>query len=292
MSSPACTRCYALTSGSVNVPCCGVAFHTMCANDYTQDHNGNGNTNSIYPSLNPEPYLLQEPYMADTESQNSVNDSNQPTRQSKSRPGPPFEGAKVVCHIMAGQNLQQLAPEIMASIWGTFSQVDNKWVCHRNNYFTVTCSFSLAIDGPFYLGSHQHLEQVTRFAISISAVDNDQESEVLSLVQFTPKRNKRSAKTPKPRVVLPTLPTSFERIQFEKATGGNQRKYFRVVVGLFGDIGRPEAPENWVMIATKKSFPMIVRGRPPCHYKKAQNLGGRYEEYQVSAVRDLQCSEG
>src|SRR5277367_3666225 len=104
MSSPlaACAWCYALTSGSVNVPCCVAAFHTTCANDYTQDHNGNGNTNSIYPSLSPEPYPLQEPYMADTESQNSVNDSGQPTHRGKSRQeGPPFEEVKVVCHIMA-----------------------------------------------------------------------------------------------------------------------------------------------------------------------------------------------
>jgi meiosis-specific transcription factor NDT80 len=231
--------------------------------------------------------------MADTESEKSAKQS---TRQSKiDQEGPPFE-ATVTYHIMTGQNHhQQLTPEIIASIRGTFFQVDDKWTCYHRNYLTVTCSFCLDVDGPYYLGSCQ---QVTRFAISISAkaVVNNQESEAVNLVQHTPKRVKRSETTPKLQVVLPTLSASlptpgsltvnnhtcggpqdvsiggfeqlsctFKRIQFKNATTKYQlaEEYFHVVVKLLGDIGRPEAAENWVTIATKQSFPMVVRGRSP-----------------------------
>ena len=68
-------------------------------------------------------------------------------------------------------------------------------------------------------------------------------------------------------------PTShtFERIQFQKATANNgkrraQQQYFLVVVELSANIGRPGS-EEWVIIATKDSDPMVVRGRSPGHYK-------------------------
>ncbi|KAJ9606962.1 hypothetical protein H2200_008973 [Cladophialophora chaetospira] len=70
-----------------------------------------------------------------------------------------------------------------------------------------------------------------------------------------------------------STPTSytFERIQFQKATANNgkrraQQQYFLVVVELAANIGRP-GHEDWVVIATKESDPMVVRGRSPGHYK-------------------------
>ncbi|KIW32863.1 uncharacterized protein PV07_04377 [Cladophialophora immunda] len=70
-----------------------------------------------------------------------------------------------------------------------------------------------------------------------------------------------------------SIPTShtFERIQFQKATANNgkrraQQQYFLVVVELSANIGR-QSDENWVVIATKESDPMVVRGRSPGHYK-------------------------
>lgn len=71
-----------------------------------------------------------------------------------------------------------------------------------------------------------------------------------------------------------TIPTThtFERIQFQKATANNgkrraQQQYFLVVVELSANIARAPGEENWVLIATKESDPMVVRGRSPGHYK-------------------------
>lgn len=65
---------------------------------------------------------------------------------------------------------------------------------------------------------------------------------------------------------------TFERIQFQKATANNgkrraQQQYFHVVVNLEVNVGRPGGPEDWVIVATKQSHPMVVRGRSPGHYK-------------------------
>ncbi|KAL2396933.1 hypothetical protein ABEF93_004956 [Exophiala dermatitidis] len=70
---------------------------------------------------------------------------------------------------------------------------------------------------------------------------------------------------------IPPLHT-FERIQFQKATANNgkrraQQQYFLVVVELSANIARSPGEENWVVIATKESDPMVVRGRSPGHYK-------------------------
>jgi meiosis-specific transcription factor NDT80 len=69
-------------------------------------------------------------------------------------------------------------------------------------------------------------------------------------------------------------PTSytFDRIQFQKATANNgkrraQQQYFHVVVRLEVNIGRPGMQDDWVIVASRQSSPMVVRGRSPGHYK-------------------------
>ncbi|KEF59828.1 uncharacterized protein A1O9_04676 [Exophiala aquamarina CBS 119918] len=71
-----------------------------------------------------------------------------------------------------------------------------------------------------------------------------------------------------------SVPTNhtFERIQFQKATANNgkrraQQQYFLVVVELSASVARARGDESWVVIATKESDPMVVRGRSPGHYK-------------------------
>lgn len=68
---------------------------------------------------------------------------------------------------------------------------------------------------------------------------------------------------------------TFERIQFQKATANNgkrraQQQYFHVVVKLEANVGRPGGPDDWVVVATKQSQPMVVRGRSPGHYKDSR----------------------
>ncbi|KAK5105015.1 hypothetical protein LTS08_001288 [Lithohypha guttulata] len=68
---------------------------------------------------------------------------------------------------------------------------------------------------------------------------------------------------------------TFERIQFQKATANNgkrraQQQFFHVVVRLEANLGRPGGPDEWVIVATQQSHPMVVRGRSPGHYKDSR----------------------
>lgn len=72
----------------------------------------------------------------------------------------------------------------------------------------------------------------------------------------------------------PSVPSSytFERIQFQKATANNgkrraQQQYFHVIVELYAGVSGRGHHDQWVLIATKESDPMVVRGRSPGHYK-------------------------
>ncbi|KIW66567.1 hypothetical protein, variant 1 [Phialophora macrospora] len=87
----------------------------------------------------------------------------------------------------------------------------------------------------------------------------------------------------------PPTTYTFERIQFQKATANNgkrraQQQYFLVVVELAANIGR-QGHEDWVVIATKESDPMVVRGRSPGHYKD----NGRRDS---QASMDPDCGTG
>ena len=80
---------------------------------------------------------------------------------------------------------------------------------------------------------------------------------------------------------------TFERIQFQKATANNgkrraQQQYFHVVVELSACVPNSSSGEQWVIIATKESEPMVVRGRSPGHYKDNNNR----RESQSSMDRD------
>ena len=64
---------------------------------------------------------------------------------------------------------------------------------------------------------------------------------------------------------------TFERIQFQKATANNgkrraKQQFFHVVVELQVNIGSSHRDE-WVVVATRESEPMVVRGRSPGHYR-------------------------
>ena len=87
----------------------------------------------------------------------------------------------------------------------------------------------------------------------------------------------------------PSNQITFERIQFQKATANNgkrraQQQYFLVVVELSANIGR-QGNEDWVVIATQDSEPMVVRGRSPGHYKD----NGRRDS---QASMDPDCGAG
>lgn len=70
----------------------------------------------------------------------------------------------------------------------------------------------------------------------------------------------------------PATQVTFDRIQFQKATANNgkrraQQQYFHVVVRLEVNVGRPGMQDDWIIVASRESSPMVVRGRSPGHYK-------------------------
>lgn len=155
--------------------------------------------------------------------------------------------------------------------------------------------------------SGQQGPQVHSFAMSIAAVVDGRGGKTVDLVQHTPKRDKgpqdkpaRITLAPRPPVPhgmygdslsgsgrstlydsqgftqnpnQPAMEANFERIQFKNATANNGKRraaqqYYHLLVELFADIGsHAPASERWVMIASRMSAPMVVRGRSPGHYQ-------------------------
>jgi meiosis-specific transcription factor NDT80 len=129
-----------------------------------------------------------------------------PLRTQLAADAPTFQDTENLLRILTANN-QRVKPSIHAKIHKGFFQVDEKWTCYRRNYFSVTCSFTLApwtSNTTYYLEtSDLHTEPIRSFAISISAVVNAQDSEVRELVQHTPKRDKQSEKKPDKVILLP-----------------------------------------------------------------------------------------
>ncbi|KAB8254641.1 hypothetical protein BDV32DRAFT_11656 [Aspergillus pseudonomiae] len=137
---------------------------------------------------------------------------------------PPFGETNVIHQIICGN--QTIKTEIQAKIHKGFFQVDEKWTCYRRNYFSVSCSFSLHpwTHTPLYLKYDQGTERVTQFAMSISAIVNQQFSEVRELVQHTPKRDKQSERKPGKVVLQPSQPPPLV-LSHSSGSGGSQHTF-------------------------------------------------------------------
>ncbi|CAK97373.1 p53-like transcription factor [Aspergillus niger ATCC 13496] len=121
---------------------------------------------------------------------------------------PPFGETMVIQPVISGA--QTINPEIQAKIHKGFFQVDDKWTCYRRNYFSVSCSFTLQpwANAPLYVKLSEHgPDRIIKFAMSISAVVNQQVGEVRELVQHTPKRDKQSERKPGKVILQPSQPT-------------------------------------------------------------------------------------
>ncbi|RDH20616.1 p53-like transcription factor [Aspergillus niger ATCC 13496] len=120
---------------------------------------------------------------------------------------PPFYDTILLLPVVCGTSF--LKPEILAKIHKGFFQVDDKWTCYRRNYFSISCSFTLQpwSSAPLYVKvSDQWTERITRFAMSISAIVNQQVAEIRDLVQYSPKRDKQSGRKPGRVVLQPCQP--------------------------------------------------------------------------------------
>ncbi|KAI0203762.1 hypothetical protein F4808DRAFT_386584 [Astrocystis sublimbata] len=85
---------------------------------------------------------------------------------------------------------------------------EGEWTCYRRNYFSCVCSYSLSPHFPnatmqFVPQGSTTSYQVYGFAMSISAVVSDTDSQAIDLVQHTPKRDKGPTARPEKVKLLP-----------------------------------------------------------------------------------------
>lgn len=103
----------------------------------------------------------------------------------------------------------------------------------------------------------------------------------------------------------------FERIAFKDATANNGKRraaqqYFHLAVELFAMAGAdPPSETQWVKIATRRSAPLVVRGRSPGHYSDHQRSTQnstyqssgrdpqslRYSDNSSASTRSLNCDQ-
>jgi meiosis-specific transcription factor NDT80 len=101
--------------------------------------------------------------------------------------------------------------DIHGAIDKGFFLSDGEWTCYRRNYFSCVCSYSLTPH--YHNATMQYLPagsatsyQVFGFAMSISAVVSDSDSQSIDLVQHTPKRDKGPTAKPDKVRLLPKTP--------------------------------------------------------------------------------------
>ncbi|KAI1130553.1 hypothetical protein F5Y10DRAFT_115410 [Nemania abortiva] len=111
---------------------------------------------------------------------------------------------------------------------------DGEWTCYRRNYFSCTCSYNLT---PHFPNATTHFiptgsatpYQVFGFAMSISAVVSDSDSQSIDLVQHTPKRDKGPTAKPDKVKLLPKpqqAPHSMGLYPDHHAMGGGSRAIY------------------------------------------------------------------
>ena len=179
---------------------------------------------------------------------------------------------------------------------GFFLSGNQAWTTYRRNYFALTaCWASIGQDldryvpnGAFVKRNHD-LIPIVSLAFRLRAEASGNHGKAIELIEIEPKR--RRSKEPAKSVTLRLLSQSqtgvfdstttvanqtvvWERIQFQSATANNGKRraiqqYYHLIVEL---LAKPNSSddsnsENWICIAQRKSYPLVVRGRSPSHYQ-------------------------
>ncbi len=164
---------------------------------------------------------------------------------------------------------------------GFFQAEANVWTTYRRDDFSVTCLLRLgrAPSLPYYIKGHASgpSTKVSRFHLVLSARSDS--GDPVNLQIRTPEKGKAALpSTENPltfsTAIDPSSPSTqwkaeFGRMQFRKATVNNAnsralQQYFHLVITLLAE-PCPDA-ESHVAVASRTSFPLIVRGRSPAHY--------------------------
>ncbi|KAL8903104.1 MAG: hypothetical protein Q9207_004153 [Kuettlingeria erythrocarpa] len=164
---------------------------------------------------------------------------------------------------------------------GFFQAEAGVWTTYRRNDFSVTCLLRLggAPSLPYYIKSHAYgpSTKVSRFHLVLSARSDS--GDPINLQSFTPGKGKAASPSTEDPLTFstaidPSSPSTqwkaeFGRMQFRKATVNNAKsralqQYFHLILTLLAE-PCPGA-ESHVAVASRTSFPIIVRGRSPAHY--------------------------
>ncbi|KAI4189346.1 MAG: hypothetical protein L6R41_001524 [Letrouitia leprolyta] len=215
-----------------------------------------------------------------------VNGSNsywQPAnQQNNSRV--PFDPTKIQQRVQC-EDGTSAQPLIEVTVEKGFFKADGDWTCYRRNYFSIDCSFRFEEDflfPPYYIkrqdGSQSGL--ITLFHLAVTAI-SDSGRQIKLASHANTKRGSGPApvtegpltfsKAIDPRSLFAEWTVSFQRMQFTLATANNGRRrasqqYFHLLVELFCETSGKHKP--LILLALRKSAPIVVRGRSPGHYSE------------------------
>lgn len=184
-------------------------------------------------------------------------------------------------HEIQSEDRTSIQPMIEVAILNGFFKADGDWTCYRRNYFSVDFSFRLEGDSlhTYHIrdSDNRDMKAISRFHLALSATTDS--GKPIDLTSHSAKRDKgfsRVSENPLTfsKAIDPLSPVnewtaSFERMQFKNATANNGRRrnaqqHFFLVVTLFCETGGKEKP--LIPVASRKSAPLVVRGRSPGHY--------------------------
>lgn len=145
-------------------------------------------------------------------------------------------------------------PEIIGKIDKGFFLAENDWTCYRRNYFQVSVSYTLnpmvAQGTPIYIqlspGGQSH--QIHAWAMTISAVVDNEHGKPIELVMHTPKRDKGPQLKIEKQVLAPrSVNTTYTTSGALASLGGNTADGSRTLfdpAGPFSNGQQPPACEH------------------------------------------------
>lgn len=125
---------------------------------------------------------------------------------------PPLQEMRRLHENIATAEGIQIRPDIIGKIDKGFFLAENDWTCYRRNYFQVSVSYTLnpmvPTGTPIYLHMNGSSHQIQAWAMTISAVVDNEQGKPIELVMHTPKRDKGPQLPIEKQVLVPRSTTS------------------------------------------------------------------------------------
>ena len=125
---------------------------------------------------------------------------------------PPLQEMRRLHENIATADGIQIRPDIIGKIDKGFFLAENDWTCYRRNYFQVSVSYTLSpmvpAGSPIYLSMNGQSHQIQAWAMTISAVVDNEQGKPIELVMHTPKRDKGPQLKIEKQVLVPRSSTT------------------------------------------------------------------------------------